>query len=442
MKKKFAMILALVLALASVAAFAEGSALEAFRQLTGQDTTLAQDEQAPVTFKTSEDYLDEIMAGAYATPAADQAAAASLAPALSNLSAITMQDIASYAAGHALSVAQVRNAYYRALANVLRAEILVNPASEERYKNVQVILSLFLDTDDGDAAAEAEREAIRLSMTRETAQSIASDYNLPADFVEFIIMDDDWDDDDWENDDDWGEAWNDDATAGLEQGNRDDAQSTRVAELQTRLIALGYLSGKADGIFGQRTEAALREFQLANGIAPTGVYDADDAERLFAANAVARWDYVEDFYDTDDDDYYDDLYDDTDDDDVYYDDTDDDDVYYDDTNDDDVYYDDTDDDDSYSGGSYDDTDDDGSYDGYDDTDDDNRPAATPQPDYDDTDDDDSYDDYDDTDDDDRAEPQPEPQPEPKPEPQPDYDDTDDDDGYDDDDYDDTDDDDD
>ena len=107
MKKKFAMILALVLALASVAAFAEGSALEAFRQLTGQDTTLAQDEQAPVTFKTSEDYLDEIMAGAYATPAADQAAAASLAPALSNLSAITMQDIASYAAGHALSVAQV-----------------------------------------------------------------------------------------------------------------------------------------------------------------------------------------------------------------------------------------------------------------------------------------------------------------------------------------------
>ena len=366
--KKFCIVaLALLLTLAvALTAAAEGSALDAFQQLTGQNVSGG---QAPVTFKTNEQYLDEVMMGNYSVIFTDAAGAQTIAQALDGLCAVTTQDIAAYAASHGLSVAQVRNAYYRALANVLRAEIMVNPASEERYRNVQVILSLFLNTDD-DPTNEASRDTIRRSMTPEHAATIAADYNLPTGFVEFIIMDDDWDDDDWENDGDWDDAADDtwawgtaNTGASLGEGSRDDASTTRVAELQERLIALGYLTGKADGIFGPRTQAALREFQLANGLTATGSYAGDDAHRLFADDVVARWDYVEDFYDTDDDDdYYDSLYDDTDDD---YDDTDDDDGYYDDT-DDDVYYDDTDDDD--------------------------RPASQPsrpsQPVYDDTDDDD------------------------------------------------------
>ena len=327
--KKFCIVaLALLLTLAvALTAAAEGSALDAFQQLTGQNVSGG---QAPVTFKTNEQYLDEVMMGNYSVIFTDAAGAQAIAPALDGLCAITTQDIAAYAASHGLSVAQVRNAYYRALANVLRAEIMVNPASEERYRNVQVILSLFLNTDD-DPANEASRDTIRRSMTPEHAATIAADYNLPTGFVEFIIMDDDWDDDDWENDDDWDDAADDtwawgtaNTGAFLGEGSRDDASTTRVAELQERLIALGYLTGKADGIFGPRTQAALREFQLANGLTATGSYAEDDAHRLFADDVVARWDYVEDFYDTDDDDYYDSLYDDTDDD---YDDTDDDDGY-------------------------------------------------------------------------------------------------------------------
>ena len=399
--KKFCIIaLALILTLAgSLTVMAESSALDAFRQLTGQDVSAG---QAPVTFKTSEQYLDEVMQGNYALSFADTAAVQSAALELDGLCAVTTQDIAAYAAAHGLSVAQVRNAYYRALANVLRAEIMVNPASEERYRNVQVILSLFLETDD-DPDNEASRDAIRRSMTPEYAAAIAADYDLPASFVEFIIMDDDWNDDDWENDgwdDDADDTWAWGATgdgASLGEGSRDDSASTRVAELQERLIALGYLSGKADGIFGQRTQAALREFQLANGLTPTGSYAEDDARYLFADDVVARWDYIEDFYNTDDDDdYYDSLYDDTDDDGDYY---------------DDGNYDDTDDDDGRpasqpsqpSAPSYDDTDDDDS--NYDDTDDDDgrpaqQPQPQPQPSYDDTDDDDDYEDTDDDDGDD------------------------------------------
>lgn len=43
-----------------------------------------------------------------------------------------------------------------------------------------------------------------------------------------------------------------------------------VAQLQQRLTAMGFDSGRVDGIFGPRTEAALRDFQKNVGIAPDG----------------------------------------------------------------------------------------------------------------------------------------------------------------------------
>ena len=44
-----------------------------------------------------------------------------------------------------------------------------------------------------------------------------------------------------------------------------------VAELQSRLDALGFDTGKPDGIFGPQTECGLRDFQLNRGLAVDGV---------------------------------------------------------------------------------------------------------------------------------------------------------------------------
>ncbi len=46
-----------------------------------------------------------------------------------------------------------------------------------------------------------------------------------------------------------------------------------VEALQTRLIALGYDVETADGAFGEKTEAAVRQAQLFAGLEATGVAD-------------------------------------------------------------------------------------------------------------------------------------------------------------------------
>jgi len=202
MKKILIWTIALTLAL-TAAAFADknnsDSALDAFNKLTQQSTSPS---TAAASNKTSSEYLTEVMAGMYLTDVTTQNAAANLAPALNGLSSVTSLDIALYAGENNIAMEKVRNAYFQSLANVLRAEIMVNPASEEQYRNIQLILSLFLYNDNQPTSAVA-RDAIRDSMTKEHAQTIAADYNLPLSFVEFMIMDDDWDDSDFLNDDDW-----------------------------------------------------------------------------------------------------------------------------------------------------------------------------------------------------------------------------------------------
>lgn len=48
------------------------------------------------------------------------------------------------------------------------------------------------------------------------------------------------------------------------------ATGATVTEIQTRLKAWGYYSGAVDGIYGSRTEAAVRWFQKKNGLAVDG----------------------------------------------------------------------------------------------------------------------------------------------------------------------------
>ncbi len=63
--------------------------------------------------------------------------------------------------------------------------------------------------------------------------------------------------------------------------------NSAVATLQNRLIALGYLTGKADGIFGTKTSLAVIAFQKANGLTPDGVAGAKTIAKLNKPDAVS-----------------------------------------------------------------------------------------------------------------------------------------------------------
>ena len=202
MKKTFAWIVAVIIATCSVvAAYAEYDAVNAFAELVNSPNNGYESFEF-ISDRKPADYLDDVMNGKYDAEVIDAANAAALATDLEPLAAINKADLRDYAAANGIPEKQVRNRYFRALANVVRAEIFVNPASEEYYRNVQIILSLFLDDNDDDISV-VSRTAIRSNTTHETVEQIAAGYSLPEAFVEFVIFDDDWNDDLWENDDEW-----------------------------------------------------------------------------------------------------------------------------------------------------------------------------------------------------------------------------------------------
>ena len=57
--------------------------------------------------------------------------------------------------------------------------------------------------------------------------------------------------------------------------------------LQQRLTELRYMYSITDGIFGERSQAALKLFQLLNGLEVTGKADEDTRQKLFAEDAEA-----------------------------------------------------------------------------------------------------------------------------------------------------------
>ena len=62
----------------------------------------------------------------------------------------------------------------------------------------------------------------------------------------------------------------------LQQGSSGES----VAAMQRALKSLGYFSGECDGVFGEASMAAVRRFQLANGLAQTGVADRSTQMRM------------------------------------------------------------------------------------------------------------------------------------------------------------------
>ena len=66
-----------------------------------------------------------------------------------------------------------------------------------------------------------------------------------------------------------------------------DMDALTPKDVQQRLIDLGYLQGAADGVIGPRSIAALKQFQSLNGLTPNGKAGSDTLEALYAAEAVA-----------------------------------------------------------------------------------------------------------------------------------------------------------
>ena len=68
---------------------------------------------------------------------------------------------------------------------------------------------------------------------------------------------------------------------------RKNDKGENVAELQEALIKLGYLNGKADGNYGNKTVAAVRAFQKANGLTVDGSAGAETQSVLYNGGAKA-----------------------------------------------------------------------------------------------------------------------------------------------------------
>lgn len=65
----------------------------------------------------------------------------------------------------------------------------------------------------------------------------------------------------------------------------DEDPAGKIERIQQRLIELGYLSGEADGDFGPASEEALRLFQEANDLPATGEIDESTQDVLFSDSA-------------------------------------------------------------------------------------------------------------------------------------------------------------
>ena len=74
------------------------------------------------------------------------------------------------------------------------------------------------------------------------------------------------------------------ADAVLKKGSNGD----EVATVQRKLKQWGYYDGTVDGIFGSRTEAAVRYFQRKNGLTPDGVVGPKTAAALGISLSVGE----------------------------------------------------------------------------------------------------------------------------------------------------------
>jgi len=176
LNRALAMLLTLCLALPLAVAFADEDAAEiaAYWRIVGNT-----DQTDPLTRAMNGDYT---------------------ALTLNELKAVTPEELLTFAAANRLPVAMVRYAYYTAMADKLQAEIPQTPLGER--------LALFLAMKDvpKDKTANAQRRDIRKALTEADINACAAESGLPAGFLAWLMLDDEWYEADWEDGDDWREG--------------------------------------------------------------------------------------------------------------------------------------------------------------------------------------------------------------------------------------------
>ena len=81
-------------------------------------------------------------------------------------------------------------------------------------------------------------------------------------------------------------------TEGVVFNLRRGSRGSDVTRLQAALNALGYACGAADGVFGAKTEAAVRAFQQTNDLKVDGIAGRDTQAALYAAESFPRATYT------------------------------------------------------------------------------------------------------------------------------------------------------
>ena len=175
LNRALAMLLTLCLALPLTVAFADEDAAEmtAYWRIVGN-----MDQNDPLT---------RAMNGDYASLTLDE------------LKAVTPEALLAFAAGNKLPAAMARYAYYTAMADRLKAALPQTPTGER--------LALFLAMKDApkDKEANAQRRDIRKALTEADINAYAAETGLPAGFLAWLMLDDEWHEVDWEDGDDWRE---------------------------------------------------------------------------------------------------------------------------------------------------------------------------------------------------------------------------------------------
>lgn len=124
---------------------------------------------------------------------------------LEELAAVTRDELLQFAVDYKLPVSMARHAWYTAMADCL-AQHLPEGATGER-----LALFLAMKTSPKDKTANAQRKDIRKAMTEAELHAYAAETGLPAGFLAWLMLDDEWHEPDWEDGDDWREGrkdWN------------------------------------------------------------------------------------------------------------------------------------------------------------------------------------------------------------------------------------------